>query len=225
MTFEFVDEDNRTIYAEWHRPLLEALFGDEIPLHDDLYNLTHSHRREHNGGGDDGRCTAWPSPPYRAPVWWIIAEAIGAGRFLEVGTGIGYSAALMADAGGVGCEVDTIEIDPAHADLAEEELGRRGLLGRVRVLRGDVASILPTLNRPYDVVFNDGGQSSESDGLSRLTRPGGVPPYIKGRLRKPLVAILSELKASLGASENLDADLLATGRDSYRRAVLTALIA
>ena len=223
MTFEFVDEFNREVYAEWHRPLLDRLFGDVIELYHDLYQLTHSHRRDHNGGIDDGTCTAWPSPPYRAPVWRIIADTIGAKRFLEIGTAMGYSAALMADAGGPDSQVDTIEIDPAHADLAEVELGKRGLLDRVRILRGDSANILPELPGPYDVVFTDGGQSDMSSELSRLTRPGGASPEMKGRLREPLMRVLAGLRASLDTKEQREAVVLSRARDSYRRVVSTAL--
>ena len=186
MAFEFVAEGNREIYAEWHVPLLEALFGDSTDLHHDLYELTHLHRREHNHGVDEGPCTAWPSPPYRAPVWRIVAETIGARRFLEVGTAMGYTAALMADAGGPGSRGDTIEIDQGHADRAEAELAKRGLLDRVRVLRGDQMSILASLTGPYDVVFADGGQGDMSRDLRRLSRTGGAPAEIKGRLRQPL---------------------------------------
>ena len=66
--------------------------------------MTHLHRRDHNGGGDEGPATAWPSPPYRALVWSIVAERIGANRFLEMGAALGYTAALMAEAGGLGLE-------------------------------------------------------------------------------------------------------------------------
>ncbi len=149
MPFDFVDSSNRQIYAQWHVPLLQRLFGDTVDLHIDLYERTHFHRREHNAGEDDGPCTAWPSPPYRAPVWQILAERIGAKRFLEVGTGLGYTAALMAEAGGPESHVDTIEIDPVHADLAEAELGKRGLSPRVRILRGDARDTLQTLDEPY----------------------------------------------------------------------------
>ena len=171
--FDFADSSNRLIYAQWHVHLLERLSGDTLNFHWDLYELTHLHRREHNNGDDDGPCTAWPSPPYRAPVWQIVAERIGARRFLEVGAGLGYTAALMADAAGPDAHVDTIEIDPVHADLAEAELGKRGLSDRVRILRGDSADILQTLDEPYDVVFSDGGQSDVSSELRRLTRGGG----------------------------------------------------
>lgn len=157
--FEFADAGNREVYAEWHRPLLDRLFGETANLHDDLYEMTHLHRREHNGGQDNGLCTAWPSPPYRAPVWSIVAEKSGAKRFLEVGTALGYTAVLMAEAGGSESRVDTIELDASHADLAEGLLDKRGLGDTVRVLRGDEASILATLSEPYDVVFVDGGKS------------------------------------------------------------------
>ena len=223
MGFEFVDESNREVYAEWHRPLLDSLFGDSIDLHDDLYELTHAHRRAHNGGIDDGPCTAWPSPPYRAPAWRIIAQAIGAKRFLEVGTAIGYTAALMAEAGGPGSRVDTIEVDPDHADLAEAELDKRGLLDRVRILRGDATSVLDTLSEPYDAVFADGGQDDLSSELRRLTRPHGAPAEIKGRLREPLIRILASLRDSLAGRDQPRDAALATAREAYRRAVWDAM--
>ena len=223
MSFDFVDCSNRRIYAPWHVPLLERLFGDRLDLHNDLYELTHLHRREHNGGEDDGPCTAWPSPPYRAPVWQIIAEKIGATRFLEVGAGLGYTAALMADAGGPTSRVDTIELDPAHADIAEAELGKRGLSNRVRILRGDAKDILQALDEPYDVVFSDGGQNDISHELRRLTRRAGAGEEIKARLREPLIGVLADLRASLANKEAREADALSRARVAYRRAVRDVL--
>ena len=106
-------------------------------------------------------------------MWHLQAEMTEARRFLEVGCGLGYTAALMADAGGPEARVDTIEIDPLHADIAERELARKGLGDRVRVLRGDASDILPTLTGPYDVAFADGGDNVIPE-LTRLTRLGGV---------------------------------------------------
>ena len=224
MAIEFVDEDNREIYATWHQPLIEALFGDVVDLHYDLYELTHLHRREHNGGADDGPCTAWPSPPYRAPVWTLVADKTGARRFLEVGTAMGYTAALMADAGGPNSRVDTIEFDHDHADMAEAELRRRGLLDRVRVLRGDSAEILPTLTEPYDVVFGDGGKREEvADELRRLIRPGGASAEVKRRLRESLIRTLGALRESLRRGDTPEADVLSKARDEYLSAVWAAL--
>ena len=213
---EFDTEFNRNMYAEWHIPLLDTLFGDLIDQHHDLYYLTHSHRFEHNGGMMDGPCTAWPSPPSRAPVWYLIAEDIGAVRFLEVGTALGYTAALMAEAGGPRSHVDTIEIDPLHADLAEKTLGEKGLLDRVHILHGDASNILPTLTGPYDVVFVDGGDADVSRHVKRLTRPGGAPAEIKDRLRQPCIDILQRLEMSLGAGDRQADIAISEARDAYR---------
>ena len=224
MTFEFANEFDRTAYAEWHQPLLERLFGHEINLRHDLYEFTHSQRRDHNGGVADGACTAWPSPPYYAPVWRLIADRIHAKRFLEVGTGIGYTAALMADAGGPGCQVDTIEVDPDHADRAQRELTKIGLSHRVRVISGDAEDILPVLTTPYDVVFADEGNGTMTSDFDRLTAPGGAPADIKGRLREPLVRILEGLRDALAHGNQAPTVAFSEARDSYRRAIWSVLI-
>lgn len=224
-TFEFADSYDREVYANWHVPLLERLFGDSLDFHWDLYELTHLHRREHNGGADEGSCSAWPSPPYRAPVWQIVAEKTGAGRWLEVGTALGYATALMADAGGPDCHVDTIEIDSGHADIAEAELARLGLSDRVRVLRGDAKDVLKDLDEPYDVVFSDGGRTSEiSQELYRLTLRGGVDEGIVDRLFEPLNGVLTELQTSLAeGGREPEMDSLSEARRDYRSGVGDAL--
>ena len=221
MTRRSVEHAYEHIYAEWHRPLLDKLFGHEMDLHHDLYELTHAHRLEHNGGKDDGACIAWPSPPYRAPVWRIVANAVGATRFLEVGTGLGYAAALMADAGGPRCRVDTIENDPLHAEIAEAELGKRGLGRSVQVLLGDAAEVVADLSGPYDVVFLD-GDVDVLEHVDRLLRPGGARPEIKGLLQEPLISVLGDLRASLDRGEPR-VPARSRAREAYRSAVIAAL--
>ena len=61
MDIQFEDDSNSMLYAEWHGPLLERLFGDGIDLHHDLYELTHTHRVEHEAEAEEDICTAWPS--------------------------------------------------------------------------------------------------------------------------------------------------------------------
>ena len=223
-SFHFADSYDNEVYAGWHGPLLEQLFSDGLDFHWSVYERTHQHRREHNGGEDEGHCGAWPSPPYRAPVWQIVANQIGAKRFLEVGTGLGYTAALMADAGGSECRVDTIEIDPVHADIAEAELGKLGLLDRVRILRGDSLEVLRNLDEPYDIVFSHGGgQNDVSDELRRLTRQGGAGPDIKSELGVPLIGILTDLRATLADQNEPEMDALPRARQAYRSAVFNLL--
>lgn len=152
--------------------LLRDICGPQVTLHYDLYEKSQAHREAHGE-----TCGVHPSSPEDAPVWSFLAEAVGARRFLEVGCGLGYSAALMAEAAGEDGRVDTIEASALHADLAEEEMAQRGLDARVRVLRGEARDLLPQLMETYDVVFVDAGWSEYPAFLShltRLTRPGGV---------------------------------------------------
>jgi predicted O-methyltransferase YrrM len=110
-------------------------------------------------------------------MWAMLAAMIGARRFLEVGCGLGYTAAVMAHVAGTQALVDTIERDSLHAEIAERELARRGLGDRVRVLRGDATPILQYLQEPYDVVFLDTDWEHYPEwlpDLTRLTRRGGL---------------------------------------------------
>ena len=217
------DESNNRLYADWHIPLLDRLFGDQMELHHGLYELTHAHRIEHNGGEDEGPCSAWPSPPSRAPIWSLIVQMVGAHRFLEVGTGVGYTAALMASAGGPDCHVDTIEIDPTHVTLATARLMRKRLISRVNIIQGDASEVLGTLSEPYDVVFEDGGGNNLSEHLRRLTRPGGVGPEIKGKVRLPLIEVLERLNGGHDRGIRSEEFLFAEARAAYDNVLAEAL--
>ena len=161
--------------------ILRDIYGARLDLHLDLNRRSDEHRLEHNDVGRDdsgtGDCDVYPSSPGLGPLWPFLAAALGARRFLEVGCGLGYTAALMAEAGGPDGRVDTIEGVEEHADLAEAELASRGLSGRVTVLRGRALDVLPTLRETYDVIFLDGDWSEYPDmlpDLARLTRIGGL---------------------------------------------------
>ena len=218
MNIRFEDEHNRRVYADWIALLIDEIFGARIDLHNDLYELSHAHRIEH---GEDN-CTCWPSPPARAPIWHLLAEMVEARRFLEIGCGLGYTAALMADAGGPEARVDTIEIDPLHADVAERELARKGLGDRVRVLRGDASDILPTLTGPYDVAFADGGDDVIPE-LTRLTRLGGVVfgGQVKSRFFDDVERVLADVK--MRSLQGKDEAVYLDAEQSYRRAAMRAL--
>ena len=223
MTFEFESEVDRQTYAEWHVQLIEGLFGHLIDPHWELYNETHIHRRDHNGGSDQGQCTAWPSPPYQSPIWHIIVKNTGARRFLEVGTGIGYTAVLMAEAGGSTCQVDTVESDTSHADIAEHRVDQSGLSSRINVLRGDANTVLSRLTEPYDVVFLDAGVPGTEQLANRLTTPGGVGAHVKGLTRAPLMDLMLQLRASLSKADIPAEAVLADGRRRYEDIVVRAV--
>ncbi|HEY3439069.1 MAG TPA: O-methyltransferase [Actinotalea sp.] len=112
----------------------------------------------------------------------LLAEVQGAARVLEVGTLAGYSTIWLARGlRGDGRHVTTLEIDPRHAAVAEENLRRAGLADVVEVLVGPAAVSLAALVdagvEPFDLVFIDADKPSNSAYLGwalRLTRPGAV---------------------------------------------------
>ena len=174
MDLQFEDESDVKVYIQWTQALL-PVFGERMSVHGDLYEATHAHRIEHNGGYGEGDCTAWPSPPYQAPMWPLIAALVSAHSFLEVGCALGHNLALMASAGGRRSTVHGIEIDASHAALAEAAIASIGLAQRVRVFHGDSKDILAGLTGPYDVVFvDDGGYEDVWHDLRRLAGQGGV---------------------------------------------------
>lgn len=87
----------------------------------------------------------------------LLVRLVGARRVVEVGTLAGYSAIRMARAMPEGGRLWTIENDPAHAAVARDAIAAAGLDGRIEVLEGAGADVLPTLERhgPFDLVFLD----------------------------------------------------------------------
>ncbi len=154
------------------RAMLMKIYGNRAKAYLDLHQLSNQHRRKH---GPD--CDMYPSDPLQAPLWSVMASVTHAQRILEVGCGFGYTAAVMASAGGSNCHVDTVEENLTHADLAEQALQQRGLSRRIRILRGRGQAVLPKLKGHYDVVFLDGDWREYPrylPHLRRLTRPGSM---------------------------------------------------
>jgi predicted O-methyltransferase YrrM len=146
------------------------IYGGRADGHLDLYRLSNQHRRNHG-------CDLYPSDPLQAPLWAVVASLTHARRILEVGSGHGYTAAVMASASKPNCSVDTLEADPDHADLAEQAFEQRGLSGRIRVFRGRGQNVLAKLKGHYDVVFLDGDWREYPrylPHLRRLTRSGSI---------------------------------------------------
>jgi protein-L-isoaspartate(D-aspartate) O-methyltransferase len=104
-------------------------------------------------------------------------------RVLEVGTGSGYQAAVLAE---TGARVWTIEIFRALADEARSRLQRLGY-GRVQVRHGDGYAGWPEV-APFDAIVVTAGADSIPPPLVRQLAPGGrlvMPvgnPWIDQRL-------------------------------------------
>jgi predicted O-methyltransferase YrrM len=136
--------------------------------------------RDH-GAGTRGLVSAEAKPPARrvADVYRRAAASPGWGRFLfrlvrglrptrvlELGTSLGVSAAHLALAlalndreRGTRSRLVTVEGDPGLAALARGHLARAGVAGRVAVVEGRFADVLPGVlaaHGPFDLAFLDG---------------------------------------------------------------------
>ena len=152
--------------------ILREIYGSSYNLHFGIYERSVAHRKEHG----ESECDVYPSTAIHS-LWPLLAAMVHSERFLEVGCGLGYTAALMAEAGGSSARVDTIEKSSFHAQLAEKEISNAGLEGRVRILRGPATEILQNLSEPYDVIFVDADWEDYPKWLphfARLTRKGGM---------------------------------------------------
>lgn len=119
--------------------------------------------------------------PAQGKLLHLLARAIKARRILELGTLGGYSTIWLARALGPGGRVVTVEVDPAHAAVAGENLRHAGVARRVDVRVGDALDTLATLaaegGRPFDFVFIDADKPRIPDYFERslaLCRPGSV---------------------------------------------------
>lgn len=74
---------------------------------------------------------------------------------LEIGTFTGYSALCLAEGLVSGGELHTIELREEDAATARENFGRSAKNQQIRLHVGNANDIIPTLNKPWDLVFID----------------------------------------------------------------------
>jgi predicted O-methyltransferase YrrM len=106
-----------------------------------------------------------------------LVTAMAARKVLEIGTAIGYSAAVMALALPDDGQLLTMEIDPARAATARQNFARAGVDGKVSVIVGDASRFLHKVAGPFDLIFQDGSKRLYEPLLDRLIehlRPGGL---------------------------------------------------
>ncbi len=76
-------------------------------------------------------------------------------RILEIGTAIAYSSIRIARNLKKKGIVHTIEKSKDNIKLASEYIKRSGYEDKIKILEGDAFSIIPTLNKKYDLIFLD----------------------------------------------------------------------
>ncbi len=98
-------------------------------------------------------------------------------RVLEVGTAVGYSSILMANALPESSEIITIERYKKHAQIAVDNIFKVGLEHRIRVIEGDAAQVLSWLDGGFDFIFLDAAKAQYIEFLPELLRllnKGGI---------------------------------------------------
>ncbi len=141
------------------------------------------------------------SQPY---IVALMAEALilePDDRVLEIGTGSGYAAAVLAE---LAAEVFTVERHRALADWARERLDRAGY-GHVRVRHGDGTLGWPE-HAPYDAIVVAAGGPDVPPSLQeqlapggRLVIPAGPTPRLQELVRLTRVGPAELRRESLGS--------------------------
>jgi caffeoyl-CoA O-methyltransferase len=111
----------------------------------------------------------------------VLTRLAGARRAVEIGTLAGYSGLAIVRGLAPDGRLDTCEIDPAHARVAEETFAKAGVAGRVRIHLGPALESLRAIERqgdgPVDLCFIDADKESYPqylDWAARNLRRGGV---------------------------------------------------
>ncbi|MCR2812181.1 MULTISPECIES: O-methyltransferase [Microbacterium] len=117
--------------------------------------------------------------PVNGKLLHLLARMSGARRVLEIGTLGGYSTIWLARGIPADGRIITIEAEPDNAAVARANLDRAGVGGKVEILIGRAADVLPTLagQEPFDFVFIDADKESNTlylDWAARLGHPGTV---------------------------------------------------
>ncbi len=119
--------------------------------------------------------------PNQGKLLQLLATIRGARRILEVGTLGGYSTIWLARALPPGGTLVTLELNPAHAKVATQNIARAGFASVVSVVVGSAKDSLARLvdagEAPFDFVFIDADKDNNAvylDAALKLSRPGTV---------------------------------------------------
>ena len=153
-----------------------------------LFEQAILHRNNHD-------CSAYPYEDGNKLVEAILQY--NPGRILEIGTGFGYTAAIMALAL-PGVEIDSLEKDSEHAMIAEYFLNINRVGKRVHIINVLAEQYLQTLQKQYDFIFFDGYQIHYEflPHYERLLKPDGIlylaNNHLKSRTSEQFFAQLAD---------------------------------
>lgn len=117
--------------------------------------------------------------PLQGKLLQVMVQMQGSKRVLEIGTLAGYSTAWLASGLSADAALISLEIDPHHAAIAQDNLDAFNFPCQLKILVGDALQLIDEMilegEEPFDLVFIDADKEGYADYLNRvikLSRPG-----------------------------------------------------
>ena len=85
----------------------------------------------------------------------LLVFGTGAKRVLEIGTFTGYASLSMAAALPAGGHIDTLDIEPRHAEVAQRYIDESPYADRITIHLGPALETIAKLDGEFDLVFVD----------------------------------------------------------------------
>lgn len=123
-----------------------------------------------------GRSSMQVSPD-QAVLMRFILRAVGARRVLEIGTFLGLSAVVIADAVGPDGRVICLDRSAEWTDHARQLWEDAGVADRIELRLGDAHDTIENVSETFDAVFIDADKTGYLDYLEKVTprlRSGGL---------------------------------------------------
>jgi predicted O-methyltransferase YrrM len=181
--------------------------------------------------------------PNQGKLLHLLALTKGARRILEIGTLGGYSTIWLARALPAGGRLVTLEVEPKHAEVAQQNLDRAGVSELVEVRVGPAAETLAQLHsqgeEPFDLIFIDADKQNISAYLGwslQLARLGTLivvdnvvreGAIVDGASIDPMVQGVRAMFEMLAAETRLSATAIQTvgskGYDGFAMALVVGV--
>ena len=106
--------------------------------------------------------------PVKGKILAEVVRKFKPRKTLEVGALYGYSAILIAKNSPANAEITSVEKNPEHARITEQNVERAKLEDQIKVIQGDAMEILRKLPGPFDLVFLDAEKTQYLDYLKAV---------------------------------------------------------
>jgi predicted O-methyltransferase YrrM len=98
--------------------------------------------------------------PDQGALLQVLVRLMRAKRCIEIGTFTGYSALSMAAALPEGGRIDTLDIEPKHAEVAQRYFDRSPHGAKITLHLGPAIETIASLEGAFDLVFIDADKGS-----------------------------------------------------------------